>query len=68
MLAIHPAYEIAFQLFYPALAGSAAASQRRLLAATGIEHKLTIVTRNTDDFLRSGANTLNPLLPATSAS
>ena len=34
-----------------------------LLAATGIEHKLTIVTRNTDDFLRSGANTLNPFLP-----
>ena len=34
-----------------------------LLAATGIEHKLTIVTRNTDDFLRSGVNTLNPFLP-----
>ena len=33
-----------------------------LLAATGIEHKLTIVTRNTDDFLRSGVNTLNPFL------
>jgi predicted nucleic acid-binding protein len=38
-----------------------------LLAATGIEHKLTIVTRNTDDFLRSGVNTLNPFLPAKSA-
>lgn len=35
-----------------------------LLAATGIEHKLTIVTRNTDDFRRSGANTLNPFLPS----
>jgi hypothetical protein len=35
-----------------------------LLAATGIEHKLTIVTRNTDDFTRSGVNTLNPFLPA----
>lgn len=34
-----------------------------LLAATGIEHKLTIVTRNTDDFARSGVNTLNPFLP-----
>jgi predicted nucleic acid-binding protein len=34
-----------------------------LLAATCIEHKLTIVTRNTDDFIRSGANTLNPFLP-----
>ncbi|MEX2044951.1 MAG: type II toxin-antitoxin system VapC family toxin [Opitutus sp.] len=34
-----------------------------LLAATGIEHKLTVVTRNTDDFLRSGVNTLNPFLP-----
>lgn len=35
-----------------------------LLAATGIEHKLTVVTRNTDDFERSGANTLNPFLPS----
>jgi toxin FitB len=34
-----------------------------LLAATGIEHKLTIVTRNTDDFQRSGVNTLNPFVP-----
>lgn len=33
-----------------------------LLAATGIEHKLTIVTRNTGDFERSGVNTLNPFL------
>lgn len=35
-----------------------------LLAATGIEHKLTIVTRNTDDFQRSGASTLNPFVAA----
>jgi predicted nucleic acid-binding protein len=35
-----------------------------LIAATGIEHKLTIVTRNTDDFARSGASTLNPFLAA----
>jgi len=34
-----------------------------LIAATGIEHKLTIVTRNIDDFARSGANTLDPFLP-----
>jgi toxin FitB len=34
-----------------------------LLAATGIEHKLTIVTRNADVFQRSGVNTLNPFLP-----
>src|SRR5579883_2791012 len=34
-----------------------------LLAATCIEHKLTMVTRNTVDFARSGANTLNPFLP-----
>lgn len=34
-----------------------------LLAATGIEHKLTVVTRNTDDFTRSGVNTLNPFTP-----
>lgn len=33
-----------------------------LLAATGIEHKLAIATRNTDDFLRSGAATFNPFL------
>lgn len=31
-----------------------------LLAATGLEHKLTIVTRNTADFQRSGVTTLNP--------
>ena|SRR5664280_2309287 len=31
-----------------------------LLAATALEHKLTIVTRNMADFQRSGANTLNP--------
>lgn len=34
-----------------------------LLAATAIEHKLTIVTRNTADFNRSGANTLDPFQP-----
>jgi toxin FitB len=34
-----------------------------LLAATGIEHKLTIVTRNTGDFVRSGVNTLDPFEP-----
>ena len=31
-----------------------------LLAATAIEHGLTVVTRNVDHFVRSGANTLNP--------
>ena len=31
-----------------------------LLAATGLEHNLTVVTRNTADFARSGVNTLNP--------
>jgi toxin FitB len=31
-----------------------------LLAATGLEHGLTIVTRNLADFQRSGLNTLNP--------
>jgi hypothetical protein len=31
-----------------------------LLAATGLEHNLTLVTRNTDDFQRSGVNVLNP--------
>lgn len=31
-----------------------------LIAATGLEHKLTVVTRNLDDFQRSGVNTLNP--------
>lgn len=31
-----------------------------LIAATGLEHKLTIVTRNVSDFQRSGVNTLNP--------
>lgn len=33
-----------------------------LLAATGIEHKLTIATRNTADFIRSGVSTFNPFL------
>jgi predicted nucleic acid-binding protein len=31
-----------------------------LIAATALEHKLTVVTRNTADFARSGVNTLNP--------
>ena len=31
-----------------------------LIAATGLEHKLTVVTRNVADFQRSGVNTLNP--------
>lgn len=31
-----------------------------LIAATALEHKLTVVTRNVGDFARSGANTLNP--------
>ncbi|MBL9200803.1 MAG: type II toxin-antitoxin system VapC family toxin [Opitutaceae bacterium] len=31
-----------------------------LIAATALEHKLTVVTRNTDDFARAGANLLNP--------
>lgn len=31
-----------------------------LIAATALEHRLTVVTRNTSDFARSGVNTLNP--------
>lgn len=31
-----------------------------LIAATGLEHKLTVVTRNITDFQRSGVNTVNP--------
>ena len=31
-----------------------------LIAATGLEHKLTVVTRNIEDFQRSGVNSLNP--------
>lgn len=31
-----------------------------LIAATALEHKLTVVTRNVTDFQRSGVNTLNP--------
>jgi predicted nucleic acid-binding protein len=31
-----------------------------LIAATAVENKLTVVTRNTADFASSGVNTLNP--------
>lgn len=31
-----------------------------LIAATALEHKLTVVTRNNTDFERSGVNLLNP--------
>jgi predicted nucleic acid-binding protein len=31
-----------------------------LIAATGLEHKLTVVTRNVSDLQRSGVSTLNP--------
>ena len=31
-----------------------------LIAATALEHQLSIVTRNTDDFTRSGVNVINP--------
>ena len=31
-----------------------------LIAATALEHKLTVVTRNTDDFERSGVSLLDP--------
>jgi len=31
-----------------------------LIAATGLEHALTVVTRNVADFQRSGVNCLNP--------
>lgn len=31
-----------------------------LIAATGIEHKLTVVTRNVADFARSGVAVVNP--------
>jgi len=31
-----------------------------LIATTALEHKLTVVTRNTADFHRSGVNTINP--------
>jgi predicted nucleic acid-binding protein len=31
-----------------------------MIAATGLEHQLVVVTRNITDFQRSGATTLNP--------
>jgi predicted nucleic acid-binding protein len=31
-----------------------------LIAATGLEHQLIVVTRNVADFQRSGVNTINP--------
>jgi toxin FitB len=31
-----------------------------LIAATAIEHKLAVLTRNVSDFQRSGVNTINP--------
>jgi len=31
-----------------------------LIAATALEHRLTVVTRNPEDFDRSGVNALNP--------
>ncbi len=31
-----------------------------LIAATALEHKLTVVTRNTEDFARSGVSLLDP--------
>jgi predicted nucleic acid-binding protein len=31
-----------------------------LIAATALEHKLTVVTRNTEDFARSGVAVLDP--------
>ena len=31
-----------------------------LIAATGIVHNMTVVTRNTDDFIKTGAALLNP--------
>lgn len=33
-----------------------------LIAATALEHKLTVVTRNTDDFNRAGVNLLDPFV------
>lgn len=33
-----------------------------LIAATALEHKLAVVTRNVADFKRSGVNSINPFL------
>ena len=35
-----------------------------LIAATALEHRLTVVTHNNKDFLRSGVNLLDPFSPA----
>ena len=49
-----------------ALAGESAAREQPLpvidglIAATSLEHDLTVVTRNTDDFKRCGARCFNP--------
>ena len=34
-----------------------------VIAATALEHGLTVATRNTDDFLRAGVSVLNPFEP-----
>ena len=36
-----------------------------LLAATALEHDLTLVTRNVNDVMRTGAAVVNPFAPAT---
>lgn len=36
-----------------------------LMAATALVHRLTVVTRNTADFVRAGVPVLNPFNPAT---
>jgi hypothetical protein len=38
-----------------------------LIAATALEHKLTVVTRNGADFQRSEVNTLNPFSESSTA-